>query len=335
MECDAEIAPGLLSCPGCRRLVHSEELKSLAVEAEAAERTGDLTRALGAWRRALDILPPDSRQHEAVLGRINALSSRVDTAPPPAPSSEKPRWTKGLAGAGALALLAWKSKAVLVFLLTKGKLLLAGLTKASTFLSMALAFGVYWTAWGWKFALGLVLSIYVHEMGHVAMLRRYGIRATAPMFIPGLGAIVRLKQYPVNPREDARVGLAGPMWGLGASVVAYGVYLATGWGNWGAIAKIGAWINLFNLLPLWQLDGGRGFRSLTRSRRWVAAAAIGAMWFLSAEGLLLLLLLAAVFRAFERNTPAEPDRLGLFQYVFLILALSGLCMVQVTVPGIP
>src|SRR3989454_12639768 len=81
---------------------------------------------------------------------------------------------------------------------------------------MLLSAGVYWAAWGWKFALGVVLSIYVHEMGHVQALQRYGIKATAPMFIPGVGAVVRLKQYPASPREDARVGLAGPLGGLGA-----------------------------------------------------------------------------------------------------------------------
>jgi len=69
--------------------------------------------------------------------------------------------------------------------LGKGKLLLLGLTKSTTLFTMLLSMGVYWTAWGWRFALGLVLSIYVHEMGHVAALQRYGIKATAPMFIPG------------------------------------------------------------------------------------------------------------------------------------------------------
>src|SRR5207302_3963478 len=96
-----------------------------------------------------------------------------------------------------------------LFLLTKGKLLLLGLTKATTFFSMLLSLGVYWAAWGWKFALGLVLSIYIHEMGHVFALRRLGFKASAPMFIPGLGALIRLRQHPANPREDAEIGLAG------------------------------------------------------------------------------------------------------------------------------
>ena len=84
------------------------------------------------------------------------------------------------------------------------------------------------------------------------------------MFIPGLGAIVRLKQYPADPREDARVGLAGPISGLGAAIASYLLFLVTGWEGWAAIAKAGAVLNLFNLMPLGPLDGGRAFRSSTR-----------------------------------------------------------------------
>jgi len=115
-------------------------------------------------------------------------------------------------------------------------------------------------------------------MGHVAELRKFGIRATAPMFLPGLGAIVRLHQYPQTAREDARVGLAGPLWGLGASVATLALYYATQLPVIAAIATVGAWINLFNLLPVWQLDGARGFRSLSRPQRWVALAVIAATW---------------------------------------------------------
>src|SRR3989475_7787557 len=95
------------------------------------------------------------------------------------------------------------------------------------------------------------------------------------MFIPGVGAFIRLKQYPTDRREDARVGLAGPVWGAGAAAAAYAVYFATHAGIWGAIAHVGAFINLFNLVPVWQLDGGRGFRALTRPQRWIATGVIG------------------------------------------------------------
>src|SRR6185436_5687170 len=140
-----------------------------------------------------------------------------------------------------------------------------------------LAFGVYWAAWGMWFALGLVLSIYIHEMGHVVALRRYGIAATAPMFVPGLGAFIRLRQS-LPPRQSARVGLAGPLWGLGAAAAAWAVALAGGSAMWSAIAHTGAWINLFNLLPVWQLDGSRAFAALGRAHRATIGAAFGVAW---------------------------------------------------------
>jgi Zn-dependent protease len=96
-----------------------------------------------------------------------------------------------------------------------------------------------------------------------------------------------------------------------------------------AIARVGAWVNLFNLAPIWQLDGGRGFRSLTRSQRWLAAATIAAMWFLTGEGLLLLLLILAIVRTFERPTASEPDWPGLLQYVMLVGALTALSILPV------
>jgi Zn-dependent protease len=331
-RCGTHLAPALLSCPACRQLVYAPELKRLADEAARAEQAGDLSGARDRWRAALDLLPPDSGQHHAIAERIAALTERLGTsgAAPAPPAEHGSSLARGGAVLGGLALLLWKFKFVLVFVATKAKLLVLGLTKASTFLSMLLSFGVYWTAWGWKFAAGLVLSIYVHEMGHVIALRRYGIKATAPMFIPGLGALIRLKQKPADPREEARVGLAGPLWGLGAAAAAFAVYRATGWASWGAIAKVGAWVNLLNLLPVWQLDGGHAFRSFARDERWLAAGALLAAWLFTHEGLLALLLIAAVVQAFGK--PAErPDPRALALYAFLVAALSALTLIRV--PG--
>ena len=322
-QCGTDVAPALLACPSCDRLVHADELKRLAAVAERAVQAGDSSAALAAWREALDLLPRDSTQHHVVSARVLELSralDRVDRKPQAAPQSS--RLGKGAAGLGALGALLVKFKFALVFLLTKAKLLLLGLTKASTLFTMLLSAGVYWTIWGWKFALGVVLSIYVHEMGHVQALQRYGIKATAPMFIPGVGAVVRLKQYPADRREDARVGLAGPIWGLGAAVVTYAVYRTTESGIWGAIAHFGAWVNLFNLLPVWQLDGGRGFRALTRGQRWIAAAIVGAMWLVTGEGLLVLLGLAAVASAGFADGADQPDPSILVQYGLLVVLLS-------------
>ena len=79
------------------------------------------------------------------------------------------------------------------------------------------------------------------------------------------------------------IGLAGPVWGLAAAAFCFGVWLITKSHAWAAIAAVGAWVNLFNLLPVWQLDGGRGFRALSTMQRWIVVAAMGAMVAVSQE----------------------------------------------------
>ena len=318
--CGSGLADGLLSCPGCQRLVHADRLKTLAAEAAAAAEAGDLPAALGAWRESLLLLPPTSRQHAWVSSQIAPLSERVDVTPPPMPTSGRWKW---LAALGPVALLLWKFKFLVVAALSKGKLLLLGLTKAGTLLSMFAMVGVYWTVWGFWFALGVVLSIYVHEMGHVAALRRYGIPASAPMFIPGFGALVRLRQSPANARENSRVGLAGPLWGLGAAIVALLAAQLTGGGLWGAIARTGAWINLFNLMPIWQLDGSRAFAALTRSQRWIAVLALAGAWWLSADGVVLLVLIVAVATTATTTAAAQADRGALALFAAIALGLAA------------
>ena len=319
-SCGTELAPTLLRCPACRALAHAGELARLAREAGEHEAEGRREEALGAWRTALSLLPADAPQAEPIQRRVAALveaGAGAEAAPAPPDA-----WRRFGPWAFGLLLVLWKFKFILVFALTKAKFLLLGLTKASTLLSMLAAAGVYWSLWGWKFAFGIVGSIYIHEMGHVAALRHFGIKASAPMFIPGFGAVVRLHQHPATTGEDARVGLAGPLWGLGAALAALGIYLATQAPIWAAIARFGAWVNLFNLLPFWQLDGGRGFRALSRHQRWLAVAALGGIWFLTSEPLLFLLGIAGVVNAMS-EAPEEGDNamLGLYGALALLLAL--------------
>lgn len=241
----------------------------------------------------------------------------------PPPTAESGGARKKLGVLGTIGALLFKFKTLGLLVLTKGKLVLLGLTKVNTLLSMLLSIGVYWVLYGWKFGLGFVLSIYVHEMGHVMALARYGIPASAPMFIPGFGAFVRLKAYPASPAEDARVGLAGPLWGLGAALACMGIGVITDSGLFSALAKVGAWINVFNLIPVWQLDGSRGFRALTRQHRIYIAALAGLLWFWTAETMLILVALVAVWRCFTKDAPEQPDNVVLYQFAGLLAALSG------------
>jgi Zn-dependent protease len=329
--CGAELAPALLACPSCRRLVHGARLTALAREAQAAVERGELSQGAAHWRSALALLPAEAAQHAQVQERVTALSARIERegsgAAPERPGGRRVGGRLGVLG--ALGLLAWKLKAFVLLALGKAKLLLFGLTKLSTLLSMAASLGVYWAAWGWKFAAGLVASIYVHEIGHVAALRRYGIAASAPMFVPGLGAFIRSSQYPATPREDARVGLAGPLWGLFAAGACYGAHLATGWESLAAIARVGAWINLFNLLPVATLDGGRGFASFATAQRWLAVALLAALWVATQEGLLLLLCLGGVGRALVGQPAGAADWPAFALYAALAAALSVATLIPV------
>jgi Zn-dependent protease len=329
-QCATEVPDSRRSCPSCNALIHATELKDLARKADEASQAGDLQGELAAWRQALDLLPPETRQFQTVAAKVDDLSRRVDASPNlPAPAAKGGQsWKKGGALTG-LGLLVWKLKAILALVLGEGKLLFLGLGNAGTVATMLLSLGIYWTAFGWKLALGLILSLYVHEMGHVAALRRFGIRGSLPMFIPGFGALILLRQRLANAAEDARVGLAGPLWGLGAAVAAWVAYVMTGLPVLAAVARWGAWINLFNLLPVWQLDGGRAFHALSRPQRILAAVALGGAWFFTREGLLVILALVAAYRALGRDAPATGDRTAILQYLLLVAALSALTVLPV------
>ena len=298
-------------------LSQQQEFDALVEHAKLAGQARDWQGARHAWMKALELLPPDSEEYRLTKTRIENIDLQL---------SDKNAWKKWLRKLGPVGTF-------LLVTLSKFKLLLLGLTKLSTFVSMLAFFAVYWSLFGWRFALGFVISIYIHEMGHVMALRKYNIAASAPMFIPFFGAFVRMRQYPGNVGEDARVGLAGPIWGLGSAITAWLAAISTGLPVWYAIAHTAAWLNLFNLLPIWQLDGGRGFRALTRKQRAIAGVAAIAIWAFSHQTILLLIALGAGYRLFSRDYPAEDDNVVLMQYVGLIVLLSMLMAMTDRIAG--
>ena len=166
-----------------------------------------------------------------------------------------------------------------VLLLKFGGLLLK-LKVLTTAGSMLVSIAAYAWIWGWQFAVGFVLLLFVHELGHVFELRRQGVPASAPLFIPFLGAVVGMKQLPDDAWKEARVALAGPILGsLGAAAVWVAAEV-TGSEFLLALAFVGFFLNLFNLIPIVPLDGGRA-----------AAALHPAVWLV---GLILMVGLAVV-----------------------------------------
>lgn len=318
-RCGTELPSSALVCPACHALVHADRLRDLAARAQAYAGDGATERARDTWRESLELLPDGSQQQAVIQAKVAALEEVLAASATPgvarrkAAAEGKSWWSQGAAAVGAVGIL----------LLTKGKFLLLGLTKLKTFVSMFAFFGVYWTAFGWPLALGFVVGIYIHEMGHVAMLQRLGIGATAPMFIPGVGAYILTKRHIADPRQDAAVGLAGPVWGLGAALVAYVVYLATRVPTWLAIAQITGLINLFNLLPFWQLDGSRAFHALGRVERWTVVAALALAFWLTGVKLLVVIAGFAIWRTFDK-TQGPGDGRTLATFLVLIATLSWL-----------
>ncbi len=351
-NCRGLIFDGQLSCSKCRRFLHADRLKELVEQAADTERTGDPESALASWREALTLLPGSARQYDQISRRIADLEQRKAPARQgegegqTGPSGKS--WfgdsvgtgaKAGAAGLTGLALLVWKFKFIALFALTKATFLLFGLSKASTFLSMFLAIWAYTLFYGWKFAVGLVLSIYLHEMGHVAALMRYGIKPESLLFVPFVGAAVRYRQTYPDPARDARIAMAGPLWGLSAAALCMAVYLSTSWRAWGVIGWVGAEINLLNLMPIWIFDGRKAFDALSRNQRWLAVLTLAISWSIigtaspGTGGWLFLVMLVAGYQAWFGRPAFRPDSGSLWLYMLAVVGLSGLLVIPLP-PGV-
>jgi Zn-dependent protease len=220
------------------------------------------------------------------------------------PGSGRGGWLKKAGGPlAAIGLLILKFGAklkALLFLLPKLKLF-------TTSASMLVSIGAYALIWGWQFAVGFVLLLLIHEMGHVIQLRREGVEASAPMFIPFLGAVISAKSLGDDAAAEARVGLAGPILGSLAALVPLGIWLATGNEFWQALAYVGFLINLFNLLPVLPLDGGRAMAALSPYVWFAGFAGLIALTVFFPNPILLLVLLFGGIESWRRwkarNTP--------------------------------
>ena len=190
-------------------------------------------------------------------------------------------------GAAIIAFLA-KVKTILLFLGQFKLLVTAG--------SMAVSLVAYATIWSWSFALGFVVLLLVHEMGHVIALRREGIPASAPMFVPFLGAVVTSRSLGDDALAEARVGLAGPVLGSIGAGACLLIWALTGHDYWRALGFTGLFINLFNLLPVVPLDGGRAMAAMSPWMWCVGFAATVALAVLLPNPVIIVI---AIFAAME------------------------------------
>jgi Zn-dependent protease len=267
------------------------------------------------------------------------------TAPTPPPVWERPpepttgqKLKKALGPIGVVGVLVLKFFAKVKFFLLPALKFLPVFLKTGG--SMVLMIGVYAMMLGFWYAFGFVLLILVHECGHLLAAKRLGLKVGAPVFIPFMGAIIALKEAPPNAWVEAQVGIGGPMLGTLGAGICYLVYLATNNPLFGALAYTGFFLNLFNLMPVGFLDGGRIVTALS-PWLWVAGFAILAyLTFLHPKNLILVLILIfsiprlfSLFRAktdeqrrYFEVTPEQRWQMGLMYFGLIALLVLGMQM---------
>jgi Zn-dependent protease len=211
----------------------------------------------------------------------------------------------------ALLRKLWAPIAALGLLLWKFKFVLAAIFKFKVFTvagSMLVSVAAYALLWGWKFAIGFVLLLFVHELGHVLEAKRQGLPVSAPLFIPFLGAAIMMRQLPDDAWKEAKVALAGPIVGsLGAAAVwAAGEALDSNLLI--ALAFTGFLLNLFNLLPIVPLDGGRAVAAIHPALWAIGLAGLVALVFVFPNPILILILVLGGFELWRRwRERAHPE----------------------------
>jgi len=291
-------------------LVHSEELVRLSTRAKALEEQEQLSLAREEWLKALPLLPQNSTQAEWIRDHLCKLELAAKVAPPP---EQTKNWARKL---GPLAPIA--------ILLAKSKTLLLALFKLKFIFSLFAFMGVYWALFGPAFGVGFAVLILVHEMGHYIDIRRRGLPADMPVFLPGLGAYVRWQALGVTRQTRAAISLAGPFAGFLGAAVCAALWYRTGNGLWAALARTSAGLNILNLIPVWILDGGQAVESLSKTERLVLLAACLILWLFGGEGLFFLVAAGFAYRLFTKDLPPEPSPITAAYFVGVLAALGTL-----------
>lgn len=305
-------------CEKCHALVHSEQLDQLASEAKALEAKRDFRGARERWLMGIPLLPANSRQADWIQNHARSLDVVADQVQPPPPSENK--WAQRLGPVGPLAVL-----------LAKGKFLLGAIFKLKFLLSFVAFFGFYWAAFGAKFGIGFAVLILIHEMGHYVDIKRRGLPADMPVFLPGFGAYVRWNALGVSMETQAAISLAGPLAGFLASVACAAIWYQTKDPLWAALARSGAWLNLLNLIPVWMLDGGHAALALSKMERAILLTASLALWLALGENLFFLVALGAAYQVFfAGDLPLRPSRITT---VYFIAVLTALGLIMKLLPG--
>lgn len=315
-NCGAPLPLGTLACGSCHALIHSEELVRISARAKSLEEQQQVLAARDEWLKALPLLPGDSTQAEWIRQQASKLEFVAKSAPPP---EQKHAWARKL---GPLAPIA--------VLLAKSKTLFLALFKLKFLFSFFAFFSIYWAMWGWAFAFGFAVLILVHEMGHYIDIRRRGLPAEMPVFLPGFGAYVKWAALGVTRQTRAAVSLAGPLAGFLGAAVCAAIWYKTRNGLWAALARTTAGLNVLNLIPVWALDGGQAAAALNKAERFVLLSACLLLWLVAGQGIFVLVALGFVYRLFTKDLPPMPSP-AISTYFVGVLAC--LALVLWLIPG--
>jgi len=313
-NCGAALPLAALACDQCHALVHGEELVRISTRAKSLQEQDQLLQACEEWLKALPLLPSNSTQAEWIRGQVYKLELAAKVLPPP---EQNHSWARKL---GPLAPIA--------ILLAKSKTLLLAIFKLKFLFSLFAFMGVYWTLFGPAFGIGFAVLILVHEMGHYIDIRRRGLPADMPVFLPGLGAYVRWQALGVTRQTRAAVSLAGPLAGFLGAAVCAALWYRTGNGLWAALARSTAGLNILNLIPVWILDGGQAAVALGKAERLVLLAVCLVLWLFAGEGLFFLVAAGVAYRLFTKDLPPQPSPAIAAYFVGVLVALGALIHVM-------
>lgn len=241
----------------------------------------------------------------------------------------------GLAALGALLLLILSKLKFLLVFLKAGKF-------TGTMISMLVTIGIYASMFGWRYGVGFVLLIFIHEMGHFIEARQVGLKVSAPIFVPFIGAYIAMKEQPHNVVIEARVALGGPVWGSLAALFCLVMGVNFHDGLFMALAYTGFFINIINLIPVSPLDGGRIVSAIS-PKIWLIGLpilAVSAFYFFNP--IIILLLALGAYEAFRQwksrdasyyETPGNIRAQFAVLYFGLLLLLGiGMAYVHNTYP---
>jgi Zn-dependent protease len=256
------------------------------------------------------------------------------TFPVPEPYEDGDRGYKPIKPSSGLGDLLRKLAAPIValgFLIVKFGGVLLKLKVLTTGISMLVSIAAYAWIWGLPFAIGFVLLIFVHELGHVIELRRQGVPASAPLFIPFLGAVIGMKELPDDAWKEARVALAGPILGSVGAAACWVAAEVTDSELLMGLAFVGFFLNLFNLIPIVPLDGGRAAGALHPVLWFVGLLMMVALVVLNPNPLLLIIVLLGgldLWRRWrERGAAGDYYRLTVAQRATVGVVYLGLVAV--------